>query len=79
MLKLDLFDEYLTAVLYAIRSSYYQSYGHSPAQLVFRRDMFSPVTVDVDWNAIRENKQMRINKNTDREYLTSTRRVTTSL
>ena len=65
--KEDSFDEYLTVVLYVIRSSYHQSHGHSPAQLVFGRDMFSPVSVDTDWNAIRENKQPRINKNNARE------------
>ena len=63
----DPFDEYLTAVSYAIRSSYHQSHGHSPAQLVYGRDMFSPVSVDIDWNAIKENKQIKINKNNDRE------------
>ena len=65
--KDDPFDEYLTAVSYAIRSSYHQTHGLSPAQLVFGRDMFSPVSVDIGWNAIRENKQMRINKNNARE------------
>ena len=52
----DPFDEYLTALLYAIRSFYHQSFGHSPAQLVFGRDMLSPVSTDIDWNAIRPNK-----------------------
>ena len=42
------FDEYLTALSYTIRSSYHQTHGHSPTQLVFGRDMFSPVLVDVD-------------------------------
>ena len=36
----DSFDEHLTAVSYAIRSSYHQTHGHSPAQLLFGRDMF---------------------------------------
>ena len=67
--KDDPFDEYLTAVSYAIRSSYHQTHGHSPVKLVFGRDIFPPVSVDVDWNAIRENQQMRINKNNDRENL----------
>ena len=44
----DPFDEYLTAVSYAIRSSFHQSHSHSPAQLVFGRDMFSPVSTDID-------------------------------
>ena len=29
--------------------------------------MFSPVSVDGDWNAINENKQLKINKNNVRE------------
>ena len=33
----DPFDEYLIAVLYAIRSSHHQLHRHSPAQLVFGR------------------------------------------
>ena len=63
----DPFDEYLTVVSYAIRSSYHQTHGHSPAQLVYGRNMFSPVSVDVDWNAIREKKQLKINKNNNKE------------
>ena len=63
----DLFDEYLTAVSYTIRSSYHQTYGYSPAQLVFGRDMFSPVLVDVDWDSINEKKQLKINKSNARE------------
>ena len=59
----------LTAVSYAIISSLYQSHGQSPAQLqlVFSRDMFSPVSTEVDWNAIQNNKQIKINKSNDRE------------
>ena len=54
--KENMFNEYLTAVSYTNRSLYHQSHGHSPAQLVFERDMFSSVSVDVNWNAIRKNK-----------------------
>ena len=63
----DPFDEYLTAVSYAIRSSYHQSHGHSPAQLVFGRDMFLPVTAELDWHAIKNRKQLAINKSNMRE------------
>ena len=63
----DPFDEYLSSVVYAIRSSYHQSHGHSPAQLVFGRDMFSPVETEVDSEAIINNKQTKINKNNIRE------------
>jgi hypothetical protein len=63
----DSFDEYLSSVACAIRSLYHQSHGHSPAQLVFGRDMFSPVETEVDSEAIRNNKQTKINKNNIRE------------
>ena len=65
--KEDPFDEYLTTVLYAIRSSYHQSHDHLSAQLVFGRDMSTPVSTDIDWNAIRANKQRKIDKNDTRE------------
>ena len=50
------FVECLTVVLYVIRSSYHQSHRHSPIQLIFGRDICSPVSTDIDWNAIRANK-----------------------
>ena len=53
--KNDPFDG-LTAASYAIRSSYHQTHGYSPARLAFRRDMFSPVSVNVDCNSINEKK-----------------------
>ena len=67
--KEDPFDKYLTAILYAIRSYYHQSHRHSPTQLVFGRDMFSPVSMDIDQNAIRANKQMRIDNSNGGEFL----------
>ena len=59
---LDLLKEYLSEVSYVFRSSYHQSHGHLPAQLVFRRDMFSAVPVAIDWNAIKINQQIKIYK-----------------
>ena len=38
------FGEYLTFVSYTIRPLYHQLHGHSPAQLVFRRDIFCTVS-----------------------------------
>ena len=63
----DQFDEYLTSVAYAIRSSYHQTHGYSPAQLVYGQDMFLPVPVDVNWEAIKQRKQDQICKNNARE------------
>ena len=78
--NVDPFDEYLTAVSYAIRSSYHQSHGHSPAQLVFGRDMFSPVSTEINLNTIRNNKQIKIMiERTQNESLTHIIEVITSL
>jgi hypothetical protein len=57
----------LSAVSYALRSSYHQAHGHSPAQLIYGRDMFLPVSVDIDWESIKNRKQQKINKSNDRE------------
>lgn len=61
------FDEYLSSVAYAIRSSYHQTHGHSPAQLAFGRDMFVDSKAEIDWNKIRERKQNKIKKSNERE------------
>jgi len=63
----DPFEEYLSAVAYAIRSAYHQTHGHSPAQLVYGRDMFLPVERKIDWEDIRKRKQERIRKSNARE------------
>ena len=76
----DLFDEYLIAVLYAIRSSFHQPHGHSPAQLVFGQGMFLPVSTEVDWNATRNNKQIKVmREKIPQESLTAIRKVISSL
>ena len=63
----DPFEEYLSAVSYAICSAYHQTHDHSPAQLVFERDMFLPVEQKIDWEDIRKRKQERICKSNARE------------
>jgi hypothetical protein len=65
--KDDLFEEYLSAVSYTLRSSYHQAHGHSPAQLICSRDMFLPISVDIDWEANKNHKQQKINKSNERE------------
>ena len=52
----DLFDEYLTAVAYAIRSSYHQTHGHSSAQLISGGNMFLQ-----DQSILIKIQSMRIN------------------
>ena len=63
----NLFVEYLAAVSYAIWSAYHQLHGHSLAQLVFGRDIFLPISAEVDWNAIKNCKQLRVKMSNDRE------------
>lgn len=65
----DPFEEFLTKAAYAIRSAYHTTLGYSPAQLVFGRDMFMPITVNPDWEAIRKRKQDSINKSNRRENM----------
>ena len=48
----DPFDEYLSAVSYAIRSSYHQTHGFSPAQIVYGRDMFIDSQPKIGWTEI---------------------------
>ena len=67
-------------VSYAIRPSYHQSHGYLPAQLIFGRDMFSAVLVDIDWDAIRIDKQIKIiQEKTQKESLTHTLEAIISL
>ena len=71
--KFDLFEEYLSVVSYTIRSSYHQLHGHLSTQLVFGRDMSSPVPVDIDWNAIkntRENSKRFPHMYSEGDYIT---------
>ena len=57
----DPFEEYLAMVWYEIRSAFYKTHGHSPGQLVFRRDMCMPINVPIiDWKTIKERKQKAI-------------------
>ena len=60
-------DEFLSSAAFAIRSTHHMTLGASPAQLVFRRDMFLPVEYVADWARIRHNRQKEINRSNTRE------------
>jgi hypothetical protein len=46
---------------------------------VFGRDIFSPVSTEVDWEEIKNNKQLKIIlERTQAEFLTTIKRVTSS-
>lgn len=61
----DSFEEFLTAVAYAIQCAYHTTLGFSLAQLVVvsDRDMFMTVETPVDWERIKTRKQNSIHKN----------------
>lgn len=63
----DPFDDHLSSVVYAIRSSYHQTHGHSPSQLVFGKDVFLDSKAEIDWDEIRQRKQSQIKKSNERE------------
>ena len=60
-------DEFLSSAAFAIRSTHHMTLGASPAQLVFKRDMFLPVKYVADWNQIRLKRQKEILKSNKRE------------
>ena len=62
----DQFEEYLAIASYAIHSAFHKIHGHSPGKLVFGRDMFIPIDVPIDWTAIKEQKQIAIQKSNKR-------------
>ena len=63
----DPFEEYLAAAAFSIRCSYHQTHDHSPSQLVFGRDMFMPVNAEINWEKIRQRKQLKIQQSNIRE------------
>ena len=50
-----------------MRSTYHTTLQATPAQLVFGRDMILPISVQADWNRIKNRKQKEINRNNERE------------
>ena len=68
----DPFEKFLTTALCyttVVQSAHHTTLGYSPAQLVFGRDMFMPVSFQVSWKRIKAYKQNKIQKNNDRENL----------
>ena len=55
----DLFKEYLSYTAYAIRCAFHATHGYLPDELVFGRDMFMPISKNIDWNAIKDKKQKK--------------------
>ena len=57
----------VSAVGFAIRSTYHTTLQSTPGQLVFGRDMIFPIEHVADWQLIKNRKQSLINKNNEKE------------
>ena len=57
----------LSAVMFAIRSTYHTTLEATPMQLVFGRDAILPIFHQADWKYIKDKKQKLINLNDKRE------------
>ena len=57
----DWWEEFNTATIYALRSTYHTTLQASPTQLVFGRDMVLQIRYEADWHAITLQKQRKIN------------------
>ena len=65
--KDDPWSEFLAAIGYAIRCTYHTTLEATPAQLVFGRDMFLPISFEANWAKIQQKRQKEINRNNERE------------
>ena len=63
----DPLEEHLSVAACATRSSFHATHGHSPAELVFGRNMFLPVATPVEWGAVKERRQSAAAKSNRRE------------
>jgi len=61
----DPIDEYISSVCHDIRSSYQQTHGYSPMQLVFGGDVMADAVTSVDWDKIKCRKQKQIRRNNE--------------
>ena len=63
----DPFAGLVSAVGFAIQSTYHTTLQATPGQKVFDRDMAFPIQYVVDWQHIRNQKQQLISKNNAKE------------
>ena len=63
----DPWTEFLSAAAFAIRATYHTTLGASPGQLVFGRDMILPITIEANWQRIKDRRQAEMRRNNDRE------------
>ena len=63
----DPFIGMISAICFAVRSTYHTTLQATPGQLVFGRDMIFHIETVADWQHIHNRKQALINKNNQRE------------
>ena len=59
----------LAATMFAVRATYHKTLKRSSMQLVFGRDAILNIKHVVDWEQIRQRKQLRINHNNKQENM----------
>ena len=59
----------LAATIFAVRATYHTTLKRSSMQLVFVRDAILNIKHVVDWEKIRQRKQLRINHNNKQEKM----------
>ena len=65
----DPFAGVVSAICWAVRSTYHTTLKATPGQLVFGRDMIFNIKYEADWQLIREQKLARMKENNARENL----------
>jgi len=63
----DPFEGFVSAICWAIRSTYHTTLKATPGQLVFGRDMIFNIRHEADWQLIQERKRARIEANNAQE------------
>jgi hypothetical protein len=63
----DPFAGLVSAVSFAVQSTYHTTLQSTPGQLVFGRDMIFPINHIADWQLIKNRKQKLIDTNNERE------------
>jgi len=66
----DPFEGFVSAICWAIRSTYHTTLRATPGQLVFGRDMIFNIRHEADWHLIQERKRARIDANNKQENQT---------
>eukprot|EP00980_Cylindrotheca_fusiformis_P024408 scaffold11874_cov59-Cylindrotheca_fusiformis.AAC.1 len=67
MKEKDPFAGVVSAISFAVRSTYHTTLQATPGQLVFGRDMILPIQFEANWEYIRQRKQKIIDENNKRE------------